>query len=481
MAQSQEMPAQRGAGMDALHDAGRRCRMLMPILVAVLVALVGGSSILHTAPGHTPDIWAHVYRIDGLVHGQVMPHPVTAQSNLQRSDDNVGGHVDWEWINYSLQCDDGYDPAVVLPDTITASDETGADVPYNNAAVNTPVVYGPQLVAFALGHVFGWAPDRTFMAAQWCMLAVYTLCMALAVWALPRWRVLAGLVMVALSGLGSTAFGISADGLTQALVIVLSCMLFRAFDRRVGVGFCAALAVLCAVVGVCKVTYVPLVALALLVPWRQRVLARRDGLAVRSWWRQACTWWCTGGVAVAVVLNAAWQSSVSWFTTTPMLVPYEDMAARRHAVLSDPKVLWQGLRSIVSSAWLGRANLGDMRNSFLLHCWWAAVVVMVAILIAATVRRCMSLGATVWWWCVAAASVGSVVLTYAALWLQYTVDISQPVDGMQIRYCCPVAMACVLCVLECCRALLGRKAPRGRNNPSCLRDMLKFHGEKTTW
>ena len=116
----------------------------MPLLVAIGTLIIGGSFMAITAPGHIPDIWAHVYRVDGILNGDVLARPVTSLSKLHNSNENVGGHVDWEWIDYSHEQDDGYDPNAVLVDTITASDDNGADVPYNNTATNSPIAYLPS-------------------------------------------------------------------------------------------------------------------------------------------------------------------------------------------------------------------------------------------------------------------------------------------------------------------------------------------------
>lgn len=159
----------------------------MPAIVAAATVLFGMLCIVSTPPGHIPDIWAHVYRVDGIVNGDVLARPVDSKSLLHGTDGNVGGRVDWTWIDFSVQEYDGYDPAVVRKDTITVQDATGADVPYNNTATNSPVAYLPQLAAFALGKAFGLPAQVTYYLAECLMLAVYASFMGLAVAALPRW------------------------------------------------------------------------------------------------------------------------------------------------------------------------------------------------------------------------------------------------------------------------------------------------------
>ena len=98
-----------------------------------------------TLPGHVPDIWAHVYRVDG------------------------------------------YDPAVVIPESVKDGSNSTVDLPFNNTAVNSPVVYAPQLVGFAAGRVLSLSAGITYYLAEVCMLGVYVLLMYCSVRVLPKW------------------------------------------------------------------------------------------------------------------------------------------------------------------------------------------------------------------------------------------------------------------------------------------------------
>lgn len=141
-------------------------RRIMPLVVALGTLLIGGYFMVSTAPGHIPDIWAHVYRIVSITNGDIVARPVDSKSYLHGTTGNVGGYVDWEWIDYSQRYFDGYDPAVVLTDTITVQDASGADVPCNNAAINFPVAYLPQLIGFLIGKWCGFSPDVTYYLAS---------------------------------------------------------------------------------------------------------------------------------------------------------------------------------------------------------------------------------------------------------------------------------------------------------------------------
>lgn len=91
----------------------------MPLLVALCVLSEGLFFMAVTKPGHVPDVWAHVYRIDSILNGDIVARPVTSRSMLHNTDRGVvGGAVDRSWMQYSLDQYDGYDPSVVLPESV---------------------------------------------------------------------------------------------------------------------------------------------------------------------------------------------------------------------------------------------------------------------------------------------------------------------------------------------------------------------------
>ena len=446
----------------------------MPLLVAVCTVLMGGFFMARTAPGHVPDIWAHVYRVDGMLNGDLLARPVESRSYLQNVDHGaVGGRVDQIWIDYSWQDYDGYDPAIVLPDTITVRYDgsdglpPGADVPYNNAAVNSPVAYAPQLAAFAIGRASRMAAGATYYLAEAAMLLVYAVCMGVAVAALPRWRIAVGLVLLCPLLLRRNAFAISGDSLTMAVNILFACLLFRAVTRRVSVAWCAGLAVTGVVLAMCKFTYAPLVVLTLLVPWVQRRLADRGTVGGRDavpWRAQLAV--LGGGTAAAVAWVLVWMKAVGWFTTTPLMVSYETMVARKHALLTDPVTMARAAGAVVSAIATGQSNLDRAGDTLLIRCIWAAIAVMVLLLAIATVSRALPTFETVFWWIACVVSLGCVLLTYVALWLQYTPDGRMGVMGFQYRYFLPFAALWALCALQSLGALwsgrLGARRHRGR-------------------
>lgn len=59
-------------------------------------------------------------------------------------------------------------------------------------------------------------------------------------------------------------------------------------------------------------------------------------------------------------------------------------------------------------------------------------------------------------WCACAVATGIILLTYLALWLQYTPADATGVDGMQFRYFLPLSGIFMLCACECVAGLRRR-------------------------
>lgn len=167
---------------------GKKLFRCMPVLVALCVLLEGMLFMAVTKPGHVPDIWTHVYRIDSILNGDVIARPVTSRSMLHNTETGVvGGAVDRSWMQYSLDQYDGYDPGIVIAESVADNgSSTTVDLPFNNTATDSPVVYAPQLLGFRIGRVFNFSSGMTYRLAEACMLIIYVLFMHGAVRALPR-------------------------------------------------------------------------------------------------------------------------------------------------------------------------------------------------------------------------------------------------------------------------------------------------------
>ena len=89
----------------AASAAWKRLNRLMPALAAAVILLMGFILIAVTPAGHIPDVWAHTYRIDGIVNGDVLARPVDSTSILHSGSGNVGGCVSRDWIQFAISAD----------------------------------------------------------------------------------------------------------------------------------------------------------------------------------------------------------------------------------------------------------------------------------------------------------------------------------------------------------------------------------------
>lgn len=429
----------------------------LPWVVAVLTFVFGMMYMALAPVGHIPDVWEHVYRISGILNGDVMARPVDAQSDFHRSAENVGGRVDQMWIDYSIAHFDNYDFGVVDPASITVRDGDTAEVPYNNTAVNTPVAYAPQLLAFAAARAIGLDAGATYQLAQFVMLTVYAVAMGFAVAMVspPLYRIPMVLVLLLPPLTFRYSFAISADSFTQAVAIPYICLLFRlAFPRNEGKGVAAThrrpldqsevkplavLLVLGAALAFTKFTYAPLVAVSAGLLWMRR-LSRGQAVAVLV------------GIAVPLCASLAWVKSVGWFVTTPGISSSVQVAEKAALIAKDPLRV---ATDIVSAILHAQAN--NAGNSLVMAVVWLLVLIVIAVLALATVKRVLPAARLAFWWFAIAVCLAIIAATYLALWLQYTPIDVPGVNGIQFRYFNPLAPLLAFVALDSFMALRARR------------------------
>lgn len=464
----------------AASAAWKRLNRLMPALAAAVILLMGFVLIAATPAGHIPDVWAHTYRIDGIVNGDVLARPVDSTSILHSGSGNVGGCVSRDWIQFSIDHYDGYDPAAVNADflerygmgsttagsgtnsTSTANTNACVDTPYNNAAVNSPVAYLPQLAAFAIGAASTLTSGTTYVLAEVIMLLVYAGCMFAAVAALPRWRLPMALLLVSPPLIFRYSFAISADSMAQALCLLFACLLFSCMaDPRAGNGRLAALMTVGVLMGMSKFTFTPLLLLGFLalIPCHS---AARHPLPRLTAPRIAIV---AAGNIIGFAFLAAWMKLTGWFTTTPSIVSYEAMTAKKSQLFAEPfsaNGLFGAIASIAHAIITGQSNLDSRMQTLVILSLWAVLAMLLIALIAATAKRVFSARMGWFWWCACAGATGIILLTYLALWLQYTPANATGVDGVQFRYFLPLSGIFTLCACECVAGLRRRASHASR-------------------
>lgn len=397
--------------------------------------------MFHTPIGHVPDVWSHVYRISGILNGDILVHHVDSKSLLHQSSENVGGAVDKQWVDFSVANYNGYDPNVVMPDTVSNPESDIIDVPYNNTATNTPVAYLPQLAAFGIGKIVGLSSQTTYYLAQAFMLIIYSLCMGLCIALLPRYRLLMMLVLVEPLMLFRYSFAISADSMTQMIMCLFTCLLFRMLCQKTSSLMCGLLAVVSLVLAMTKFIYAPCVLLGLLV-----LLVNRRQIS-----RAAAGVIVAGNVASFAFL-AWWMHANNWFVTTPSIVSMDEMELRKQSLFTFDG-FFTAVGDILTAMVTGQSNLDSRSQTLLILAIYAGLFALLIILILTTVKRTMTIRKLASAWLTYLVSLGVVALIYLALWLQYTSQDIQGVQGMQWRYLLPFTPMWCLIGLSCLTAL----------------------------
>lgn len=401
----------------------------LAIAMAICTIALGAFYIASCPVGHIPDVWEHVYRISGIVNGDIVARPVDGKSALHSSDENVGGAVDGNWIILSNEFDDGYDPGVMVVDPAEVQQADLIDAPYNNSAINSPIAYLPQILVFVLGNALGLSALATYYLAEWGMLFVYAACMAGCVAVIPRFQKLAFLTLLMPSLTFRYSFAISADSFTLAIAILFTGLLFSCALGAEGppfgrVGLLAGCGILLALT---KMTYLPLVFLMLLLLVIRRRLGKAEKIVI-----------CAGAL-ISLVLSLAWLSTTHDYVTTPSVVSSAAVAERVASLKADPLLfLGDYLHAIVGF----QAN--NRGNSLMLGLFWLFFLIVFVALIAVTVayarKRTQGLGKgglLFLWICFAACTV-VITLVYLALWMQYTPTSQEGVMGLQFRYANPI-------------------------------------------
>ncbi len=419
------------------------------VLIALVLLIPGGIGIAIAGIGyHVPDVWAHVYRVSGILHGDVVAHPVDATSEYHCiASENVGGRVSLDLIELSLE-NPGRDNSVIDADSVVVTSDGSVEAPYNNTAVYNPAAYLPQLIAFAAGDALNASAAAKYYLAEIAMLIAYALIGAAAVVALPkhRWVVLAVLLF---PGTWYTfSFGISADSFSLVLSILFACLVYRCTTTEPTLRACWGIGVTGLLMACTKFSNAPLFALALPLLLRKGELRKTYPVAL-----------C---FLAAVVVDVAWMKlGTSGFATSAAVVSFDQVAERTSEGLALLPIIFQHML-YSAMHFEGTYRFGAQGVAAF---WLGFIVCLVAAAAYARSARGAK-GTPRYFWLYACLVVFAfAVVTYAALWLQYTPDGLPGVDGVQYRYFLPVLSIFGLLLVDCVSAFRAkRKAteqPRG--------------------
>lgn len=308
---------------------------------------------------------------------------------------------------------------------------------FANTALYSPVSYLPQALAIALVDLVSDQSWLLYYAARIAMALTYGVLCFLAIRAIPRGKHL--LAAIALAPRAVTeANSVGADAFALALCLLLvALVLKRRHDTApLGPWRIAGLAAICTCIALCKIVYLPVVFLVLLVP-RERYRSR-GGVFI-----------ALGVVVVACAANLAWLAiSAGILGRTPMNAG-ADSPAQLALILGDPL----GYVVVVGST-VAQMGLRWLGGAFASSYFFGAVRMPEAF----TLAPC-ALVALAWLFdregprlakavriAFAAVFVAVFLLVLTSLYLQWNSVGASVVDGVQGRYFLPVALPLLLAV-----------------------------------
>lgn len=424
----------------------------------VLFVLGGATFIAVTPPGLNPDEPAHVFRAYQVAHGGLVAQEAEGIQGIR--DGDPGGYIPTAWTKLfdDAHFTRGFEDQPSFRDLDWSAlgaihdDGTTGWQTFTNTVQYPPVAYVPQAVALRIGEALDLGVlAQLELGRAFGLLAVAGLLLA-AVRLTPVGRLTFFAVGLLPSVVGQAA-AFSADGVTIALCFLATALVLRwslrtgapTWWRWIGLG------VLFVAIALVKPTYAPIAVIAAVIPILNPA-ARR-------------LWHLVGAgavIAIAAGVTLGWLRATSWVTQGVNPLNHPDQ--QRAFLLEHPLVFVKAVfRSVVLDYPTGlTTEKGEIwRGVFGAFSWLRAPLPMVFVILlvialvlsmlvverherlpVATLRR------GVLWRVVVAVAIAIVVAGVClALYIYYTADQGQWLQGLQGRYFLPVVPALLLLFL----------------------------------
>jgi uncharacterized membrane protein len=422
----------------------------------VLLFVIGGAAFaVITPPGLNSDEPAHVYRAWQVAHGGLVSAEASGIKGI--SDGDPGGYVPTAWVQLFADAHftRGFDDPTSFRDldwsALRAMHDDGERQwqTFTNTVQYPPVAYVPQVIALRLGealHLGLYA--QLLLGRVFGLLAVTGLFLGAA-----RLIPVGRLVVFAVGlfpSVVSQGAAFSADGVTIGLSVLATALVLRWALRSVPPGWWrwTVLGAVFVAVALVKPTYAPLAVIVLLVPVLQPAARRLRPLLAAG-----------GVVLVAAVATLGWLRATSWVKDGVNPLNHPD--AQKAFVLAHPASFVKAtLRALFLDYPTGLTDQkGEIwRGVFGSFSWLRAplpmafvILLVIALVLAVLVvepheRRAVAVlrRGVLWRVVLGGAVVGTVAGVCLALYIYYTEDRGQSLQGLQGRYFLPVLPAFAL-------------------------------------
>ena len=390
----------------------------------LLVALVlGVLFIVILPPGQSPDEVTHFKRVYGISDGILLPEEIEGMDGRVGSEIPTGTDF--------LSRDPGHGTYLEIVNEIDDGVEEKSIQTYTSAALYSFVCYIPQIIGILIGRLFGFSVlgmsylMEIFNFAVWVFLIYYSIKL------IPKFKS----VVLFISLLPITiqeATSLSPDALTIGLcTFFISYTLYLAYGERkklerrdYAVVFASS-----AILGFCKIVYLPLVLLLLLIP-KEKFKTNKN------------RWLFLGLLFVFIaIINMAWLVISSRY-----LVEYRSGVNSKEqliGIIQNPfRYLMVIFRSINTHAQLWLNNmLGMNLGAFKFNLPSVLFYVTFSIMIVLFIQRveCFAYK-KIDRWIIAFVFLTIVILIMTSLYMQWTPYGEDLIDGVQGRYYLPILM-----------------------------------------
>lgn len=414
-----------------------------------LAIVLGSLFVILLPPGQSPDEITHFRRIYGISDGVLIP---TKEVNSVGA---IGSSLpsNTDAINELQTLKHGVYTVVV--DELDEKNGELKDQAYTSAALYNPICYIPQVLAALVGKLFGMSIMgmaylmSIFNFILWAVLIYY------AIKVIPKFKSIVAFIALLPITL-QEATSISPDAITIGLsVFMVAYILYLAYGKvsKLEKKHYVILALCALVIGFCKIVYLPLILLMIVIPKEKFITTKRK--------------WVFLGIlfGVVAIINLIWLMVSSRY-----LVEYRDgvdSGAQLMGIIKNPLryiVVMLSTVNVAGQEWVGNI-LGVTFGSFTFNLPQLLFLIAFtfAILLFAQRDEALKLGKYDKW-CFIGVFVIIFVLILTSLYLQWTPQGASVVEGIQGRYFLPILL--LLPVMLCRRA--KTKVPKTISEPLVL-------------
>ena len=397
----------------------------------LLVALVlGVLFIIVLPPGQSPDEITHFRRAYGISQGLLVPDQVVNDMGA------IGSEIPSN-TDFLERLPDHGTYGMVVQETFSGNDELSTQS-YTSAALYNFICYIPQSIAAFIGNLFGFSVMGMAYLMEIFDFAVWVLLIYFAIKKIPKFKTI--VLFIALLPITlQEATSISPDALTIGLcVFFVSYVLYLAYGKKTLLNKkdYAVLIICSLLIGFCKIVYLPLVLLLLVIP-KERFKSKKH------------KWWFIGILfAVVAVINVIWL-----MVSSKYLIQYQEGVNSKEQLMGIIKnpfrymvVMFRSV-NVNGQVWLSNL-LGMSLGAFKFNLPSVLFFVTFTVMILLFAQRNETLKLRKFdRWIFAFVFLIISVLILTSLYMQWTTYGADVIDGVQGRYFLPILL--LLAVVFC--------------------------------